>query len=399
MKRLLSCLAALLVVLSASAQHTVADNIVWGYRLEPTFDGDDNVKAIGTGSAGNYEVGIKIPADGMFNRATISGVRLPIRSAEVITAAAVKVYGSDKKSVLTEQSVDLSLLADMSYCDVRLDNPVVMQGDAYVAFVFTTKGSSDKAKNPILYDKRTKEKESFLLKSGSSFSDYSSYYGAYILQVENVYSAFEELNPMPYIGAALLNPTGDKHKRGLYRVKPFNKQVPNRVFIINLNKFVAVVVVCKFETVIIELISNFVCGFYEVFRSRFGSEPELSADSAVCCAHSPVICKRLLEIVVHIVPVVVGADNFNTCFLCNFRQLGVSYAAASGCLSLVIAHVFQSSKRRSHFFSSFHIISYGIKLKSDFFNHTIISHSLNFGLFKPFQLHYTHFEKYCKRYY
>ena len=157
MKRLLSCLAALLVVLSASAQHTVADNIVWGYRLEPTFDGDDNVKAIGTGSAGNYEVGIKIPADGMFNGATISGVRLPIRSAEVITAAAVKVYGSDKKSVLTEQSVDLSLLADMSYCDVRLDNPVVMQGDAYVAFVFTTKGSSDKAKNPILYDKRTKE--------------------------------------------------------------------------------------------------------------------------------------------------------------------------------------------------------------------------------------------------
>lgn len=184
MKRLLSCLAALLVVLSASAQHTVADNIVWGYRLEPTFDGDDNVKAIGTGSAGNYEVGIKIPADGMFNGATISGVRLPIRSAEVITAAAVKVYGSDKKSVLTEQSVDLSLLADMSYCDVRLDNPVVMQGDAYVAFVFTTKGSSDKAKNPILYDKRTKEKESFLLKSGSSFSDYSSYYGAYILQVQ-----------------------------------------------------------------------------------------------------------------------------------------------------------------------------------------------------------------------
>lgn len=184
MTKLFSCLAALFLALSAAAQTTVTGDITWGYRLDNTFADDENVKSIGTGSAGNYEVAIKVPADDMLKGASINGVRLPVRVAEVITAASVNIYGSDKKSLLTTQSVDLAELKDMSYCEVKLDAPVVLAEDAYVAFVFTTTGSTDGAKNPILYDKTVKEKGGFLLKSGSSFQDYSTYYGAFVLQVE-----------------------------------------------------------------------------------------------------------------------------------------------------------------------------------------------------------------------
>lgn len=184
MYRIFTLFAAFLVALASAAQSTVSGDITWGYRLADSFVGDDHIKFVGVGTAGKSEIAVKVPANDMLKGGTLHAVRVPVREAAVVSNAKVNVYASDMATLLCSEDVDLSRMSDMAYTDVELSQPVTLDGDVVVSVVYTTSGSTAAAKNPIVYDNSVKTKGAFLLKSGKKFQDYTSSYGAFILQVK-----------------------------------------------------------------------------------------------------------------------------------------------------------------------------------------------------------------------
>lgn len=184
MNRIFTLLATLFVVLSAAAQSSVSGDIVWGYRLADTFNDDSHVKFIGLGKAVATEAAIKVPADDMLKGGTLHAVRVPVRTAAAISAAKVSVYASDMSTVLSSEDVDVSRLADMSYTEVELSIPIVLNEDVYVSVLYTPSGSSAAAKNPIVYDNSVKTQGGLLIKSGTKFEDHSKNNGCFVLQVK-----------------------------------------------------------------------------------------------------------------------------------------------------------------------------------------------------------------------
>ena len=184
MYRIFTLFATLFVALASAAQSTVSGDITWGYRLADSFAGDDHIKFIGVGKAGESEIGLKVPANDMLKGGILNAVRIPVREAAVVSNAKVNVYASDMATLLSSEDVDVSRMSDLSYTDVELSVPVTLDDDVVVSVVYTTSGSTAAAKNPIVYDNSVKTKGAFLLKSGTKFQDYTSSYGAFVLQVK-----------------------------------------------------------------------------------------------------------------------------------------------------------------------------------------------------------------------
>ena len=124
MYRIFTLFATLFVALASAAQSTVSGDITWGYRLADSFAGDDHIKFIGVGKAGESEIGLKVPANDMLKGGILNAVRIPVREAAVVSNAKVNVYASDMATLLSSEDVDVSRMSDLSYTDVELSVPV-----------------------------------------------------------------------------------------------------------------------------------------------------------------------------------------------------------------------------------------------------------------------------------
>lgn len=159
-----------------------AETITWGY-----YDGTDlsQFNCVGMGQAAAYDVAMKVSGSGVFGGTTLEALNLPVVSSKNMKDITVWVADVNMAH-LSEVSVDKNDLTNASYNTITLTDKVTIPAEGvYVGASFTiSKATSNADKFPIYFDASNADAdEALLLKEGNAWTDYTSQFGAYVMQI------------------------------------------------------------------------------------------------------------------------------------------------------------------------------------------------------------------------
>ncbi len=159
------------------AQSTVDGTVQWGYYTGTSFN---DLSCVGYGSqAGEYWVGVTIPANDLLKGTQIMAVDVPIYETSSISGN-IKVEFLDGSTVVASKTVAANTLTDYAPNTIVLDEPVTITKNLNLSVNFTTTGSTQSALYPILFDENTLAAGSLMLGDGTgAFSDYGEKFGCY----------------------------------------------------------------------------------------------------------------------------------------------------------------------------------------------------------------------------